>query len=346
MRIVVSWNELPVYGAKLINAGLSIPGITVHVVATKPTIPIFGMDEILEGKIIWIEKEQLVTWADLNLEIPDLFFQAGWYINSFMFLGKQVKDNQGKVILLSDNCWKNSLRQWIGSVYYRLKRNSNFDGAWVPGKSGLKFMLILGLKRNVIFTGLYGIDPIDFPQGLSLETRPKTFLFVGQLIERKGISQLIRVFCHFKRDHPDWNLIVIGDGPMRSTLDKVDGIILKSFAQPQEISNTMRNSRFLILPSLEDHWPLVVNEASLSGCGLILSNKIGNISEFIGSINGIVFDVKQDKELLTCMKTMASQSNYNLNQIWQESRFLGSRFTPKNWANQLESIIKNFNLKK
>jgi len=282
MNIVISWNELPAYGARLIKAGIDNSNHTIDVIATIPTIPIKGMDEIIGQKINWIESSTIYKWSDLGMEIPDIFFQAGWYIESFVNLGKQVKKNGGKVILLSDNCWKNTIRQWVGSLYYRLIYKNYFDAVWVPGKSGIRLMNFYGVEKDKIYDGLYGIDPISFPVGMSLGNRPKSFIFVGKLTNEKGVPQLISVFNEFYKTHPDWTLYIFGNGPLYKDIINLKGIVVNEFSQPSEISKAMANSRFLILPTLTDHWPLVVNEAALSGCGLILSNRVGNKSEFVG----------------------------------------------------------------
>ncbi len=342
MKIVFSWNELPVYGARLIKAGIDNSNYHISVIATPPTIPIKGMEDILEQKLLWIDKKGVSRWHELNMEVPDFFFQAGWYVESFVSLGKEVKEKGGKVILLSDNCMKNSLRQWLGSIYYRLILNKYFDGVWVPGKSGMRLFNFFGVENDKIFDGLYGIDPISFPVGESLEKRNKSFIFVGKLTNEKGIPQLIRVFKLFHQNHPDWCLIIYGNGPLYNELLNIDGIFLNEFSQPPEISEAMRNSRFFILPTLTDHWPLVINEAALSGCGLILSNRVGNIPEFLGTENGYIYQVEDDKDLLQCMENAATISVDKLKVIAFESRTLGEKYSPIYWSQQFKKIIYNF----
>jgi len=342
MKVIFSWNELPAYGARLIKAGLDNSNLSIEIIATKPTIPIKGMDEILGQRINWIEKDNIYEWSDLEMETPDIFFQAGWYVESFVNLGKQVKKNGGKVVLLSDNCWKNSLRQWLGSIYFKLVYKNHFDGVWVPGKSGIRLMKFLGFNSDVIFDGLYGSDPNCFFEGLSIENRNKSFIFVGKLTKEKGIPQLIRVFQRFNKMHPEWSLLIYGNGPYYKDFLNLRGVVLNEFAQPKEISEAMRNSRILILPTLTDHWPLVVNEAALCGCGLILSNRVGNICEFVGNSNGIVYNVRKDEDLLKSMQIMAKQSDEISNQITKESRILGEKYIPVYWSYQYNKILDKF----
>ena len=103
----------------------------------------------------------------------------------------------------------------------------------------------------------------------------------------------------------------------------------------------MRNSRFLVLPSFMDHWPLVVSEASLSGCGLILSNKVGNAPEFVTAKNGFSFNPKSDTELYDCLVKASLLSNKKLDEVYKESLRLGSIYTPKKSGEKFSQIIND-----
>ena len=343
IKIAFSWNELPVYGARLLRAGIQELGLPVEIVATRPTIPILGMDEIVNQKIYWIDKTKVKSWDELGLEVPDIFFQAGWYIDSFINLGNEVKNKGGKVVLLSDNCWKNSIRQWIGALVYRIKYRKYFDAVWVPGKLGSVLMKFLGVSPKYIFEGLYGSDPISFEIGPPLSQRKKHILFVGKLITDKGILQLATVFSKFHNQFPDWQLIIFGDGPLRDLIHDKPGITVFPFAQPPQIAKAMREARFLVLPTLKDHWPLVVNEASLSGCGLILSDRVGNISEFVGKENGYVYPVRSQRKFLEIFIKITKLNDDILNRISNESYNLGMKYTPQNWAEVFKKILAKIN---
>jgi hypothetical protein len=78
MNIALSWNEFPAYGAKLVREGIKQLGFPVVIVATRPTVPITGMDAIVGQKIYWIKKDGQISWRDLGIEVPNVFFQAGW----------------------------------------------------------------------------------------------------------------------------------------------------------------------------------------------------------------------------------------------------------------------------
>jgi len=337
--IAISWSGLPVYGARLIRAGIKRLGQPVAVIATKPEIPIKGMEEILGQKIHWIDGSDVYSWEQLYLPVPDIFFQAGWFVPSFNNLGKEVKCNGGKVICLIDNYWENNLRQWLGAVYFRLVYKRWFSAYWVAGKSGKRLLRFFGVSSSRIYQGLYGADPQCFSPGPTLTQRPKQLIYVGRFIPEKGISTLAKAFKIFHSNFPEWELIAYGVGECKSLLENSPGITVHQFAQPPQIAEALKRSRFLVLPSLVDHWPLVVAEATLVGCGLILSDKVGNCVDLLNQKNGFVFPAKSEKELSVRLKKAANLSDSQLDEMYGESKRLGSLFDPEHWGVTFKKII-------
>ena len=138
MKVAISWNELPKYAAYLLRESIR-KNKDLEIISIRSKLPIYNLEKILNKKIHWIKNKNF-KWRDLNLEIPDIYFQAGWYKKSFSSLGLEVKNNGGKVVLLSDNPYKNNFRQLIGSIIFKFKYQNYFDAAWVPGKLGEKLM--------------------------------------------------------------------------------------------------------------------------------------------------------------------------------------------------------------
>lgn len=62
------------------------------------------------------------------------------------------------------------------------------------------------------------------------------------------------------------------------------------FLQPEELAKVYQNARCFVLPSFEEHWGLVVHEAALSGCLLLLSNRVGAAKDFLSKDNGFTFN--------------------------------------------------------
>jgi glycosyltransferase involved in cell wall biosynthesis len=339
MKIAISWNELPKYAAYPI-AEIIKKNPEVEIISIKSKLPIYNLEKILKKKIHWVKNKNL-KWKHLNLEIPDIYFQAGWYKKSFSSLGLEVKNNGGKVVLLSDNPYKNNFRQLIGSIIFKFKYKNYFDAVWVPGKLGEELMKYYGLLKKKIFQGLYCSNKNIFKKGIKISKRPKTFLFVGNLIKEKGFTELLISFKFFLKTNKDWKLIIVGNGLLRKTIPKHPNIEYFSFKKPEEIAKLMQQSRFLVLPSYSDHWPLVINEATLCGCGLIVSNVIGNIPELSNNRNSIICKIASEKSLTAAIEKASMLSDAKFDKMFNESLKLSSKFTISNWVKNYQDIINS-----
>ena len=291
-RITISWSRLPPYAARLISAGLKKLDEPIEIVASRPVALIDEVESIIDQPIHWVESNQNLSWSDLGLDIPQIFFQSGWLSKAFRSLGQEVLANGGQVICFSDNSWKNTPRQWLGALVYRLIHRRNFAAVWVPGASGNKLMRLYGMPQNRIYQRMYGADSQVFYSDKSLAKREKTFTFVGQLIKRKGVNILLEAFAEFQKDYPDWKLKILGQGELQGLVENLPGVELEGFKTPTEVASILRQSRFLILPSHEEHWGLVVHEAASCGCGLILSDAVGAALDLASDRNGVIFAAK------------------------------------------------------
>ena len=126
---------------------------------------------------------------------------------------------------------------------------------------------------------------------------------------------------------------------------------------PSELSKLYDQSLFFILPSTRDHWPLVVHEASSSGCFLLLSKNVGNIPELANKKNSIIFDPNtkdsiektlikamflQDKLLVIANKeSVRVASFYNYENTYQEFIKIIKECIGKNFKNYLINGYNN-----
>jgi len=338
MKVVISWNELPKYAAYPLREIIKT-NPDIEIVSIKSKLPIKNLEKILNKKIHWV-KDYRLKWKDLGLKIPDIYFQAGWYKKSFSSLGKEVKNNGGKVVLLSDNSYKNNIRQKIGSIIYKIKYLNYFDAVWVPGKLGIKLMKFFGVPKQQIFQGLYCSNQNIFKKGIAIRKRKKNFLFVGNLVKKKGIAELLSSFKLFLNSNKDWKLTIVGNGPLKKIIPKQKNIKYLSFKTPKEIAKLMRKSRFLILPTHIDQWPLVINEATLCGCGLIITDAVGNIPEFSNNKNSIIFKVSSIRSLLSALEKASTLSDLKLDKMYEESLKFSSKYVISNWVKNYQKIIR------
>jgi glycosyltransferase involved in cell wall biosynthesis len=339
--IAICCMGMPVYSARQFRRVIEeYPG-SVHVVATRPDVPIRGMEEELGQKVHWIDgAEKTLRWHDLGLSVPDFLLQGGYALPAFGALEREVGELGGKVALGSDVNWQGGLRQrLIDPLRHRLLLGKRFDAVFVPGKSGARYSRAMGYGAGRIATGLYGADPLLFPAGPPLETRQKKILYAGQFIERKNVLGLARAFIAFFNRHPDWHLEMCGSGPQRAAIPDHPAITVRDFAQPAQLSQMMRQARALILPSRQEHWGVVVHEAALSGCALLLSNAVGATDDLASPENAILFAPGSDREIEQALARFARFDDFRLRRAQAQSLKLAAGFGPHRFAAELRGLI-------
>jgi len=124
----------------------------------------------------------------------------------------------------------------------------------------------------------------------------KVFLFVGRLVKIKNVGFLINAFANHLSDKSDAVLVIIGEGEERDSLvilAKERGVESKCLflgrLEGEALYTWFLIAHCLVLPSYQEPYGAVVNEALLSGC-YVLCSRLAGASELITTANGAVFD--------------------------------------------------------
>jgi glycosyltransferase involved in cell wall biosynthesis len=338
--VAFSWNGLPQYAARLIAAAVREQGQPCPVVGSRPTVPVRGVEEALGQPVHWVDADKPVSWTELGLTVPKVYFQSGWAYPAFNSLGEEVRAAGGKVCLLMDNNWRGDFRQIIGAPWFRLFQRHKFDAVLVPGKSGRRLARWYGLPDAAIFEGMYGADPRLFFNGPPLADRPKRIIFVGQYIERKGCVPLARAFAAVAHRLPGWELCMYGSGPLQSAIPPHPQIKVHGFVQPEQLGALYRDARIFALPSRSEAWGLVVHEAALSGCQLLLSDAIGAAPDFASSANSAIFRPGNQAEMRSAILSLTGVSDQRLAQAQAESVTMAASHGPNRFAQATRAIVE------
>ncbi|MCY4418953.1 MAG: glycosyltransferase family 4 protein [Cytophagales bacterium] len=121
------------------------------------------------------------------------------------------------------------------------------------------------------------------------EERSSFFLFVGRLIDYKGIPELLRIF-----DRVSQPLHILGTGPLEEDIIRFAGshghIKYMGFQSEEEVSKQMRSCQALLFPSLcYEGFPRVIAEAFSFGTP-VLAFENDNLSTLVkDGYNGYLF---------------------------------------------------------
>ncbi|MDZ7376231.1 MAG: glycosyltransferase [candidate division KSB1 bacterium] len=188
----------------------------------------------------------------------------------------------------------------------------------------LKHVLIArGIAPEKMIVIPNGIDTNIFIPEIDLNGHVD-ILFVGNLIELKGIDLLIQAFHKFYQKYPNLNLKIIGEGPLR---DKLCSLALKlgisdrvNFLGPMQNRNVARilsKARLLCLPSRQEGFGVVAIEALASGVPVV-GARTGGIIDIITSDNiGFLFEPGNSDDLALKLEA-ALNKNWDKNAIRKE----------------------------
>ena len=122
----------------------------------------------------------------------------------------------------------------------------------------------------------------------------KLMVYVGRLIEAKGLRELIDAFGKLSQRDPQVRLSLIGEGLMHDEIKAMvqqrglDGrVILTGGLLPQQVAEWMSHAELVVLPSWSEGYPNVLVEALACGCPVV-ATRVGGIPEIIHEGNGLM----------------------------------------------------------
>lgn len=175
--------------------------------------------------------------------------------------------------------------------------------------------------------------------------KPLTFLFCGQMIERKGVDILLLAFDRLIASGADARLLLVGreaDLPKFMTLVspatrlKVD---YEGFQAPESLPAYFARSDIFVLPSRHDGWGVVVNQALATGVPVITSDAVGAGLDYVrDGINGVTVKAGDVDELFSALQTFAQ--NPDLVRTWGlKSREISRALTPEAGAQKWVQVF-------
>ena len=338
--ICFAWGGFPQYAARCIGAFVDNTKEEVVVVATRPNVPIKGMEVLSRCPVYWVDMTDSQDIATIVGKIPRVLIVSGWCIHLFNRFRDEVRANGGMVIAMVDNNYCFSFRELLKSLRFRIFLNGRYDGFLVPGKSGERLLRFYGVAKDRIRKGLYAADETLFHCDIALTARRKKMLFVGQLIERKNIVAFAAAFIRANVRH-EWELDICGCGPLKELLPHNESIHVYDFVQPEKLADIYASARVFVLPSLEEHWGVVVHEAALSGCVLLLSNRVGAMGDLLGQSNGYRFDPYSKDDMEQQITRCMGMSDIELQNAQKESLDLARQISRKFFGQSVECLIRS-----
>ena len=169
----------------------------------------------------------------------------------------------------------------------------------------------------------------------------KIIITVGSLIYRKGFDILIDAmqYCSQKCE-----LLIIGTNPTQEYLDLVKKLGLQNikfinFMPKEQLKRYYQLSDLFVLPTREDIWGLVINEAMANGLPIISTDKCIAALELVKE-NGFIVPAESARELADKINIFFSYSEKKQEYMAQKSLDVIKDYTIENMAAEHIRILK------
>lgn len=160
-----------------------------------------------------------------------------------------------------------------------------------------------------------GVDTDQFTPIYGSIDEPK-FLFVGRFVPAKNLKFLIDSFARFREKNPKSELILVGDGPVRSQIHKQiqkrdieESVQLPGYVPRNDISKYYDNSDLFVLSSKHESFGIVLLEAMSSGLPVIAPD-LGAIPRIVNEgENGLLFEPGSVSALVEAMEVLTTNED-------------------------------------
>ena len=164
----------------------------------------------------------------------------------------------------------------------------------------------------------------------------KVILYVGQLVARKGVFELLYVFEKIAKNNKNVSLILLGSGPLEKALKyyceqhRLSQVFFTGFTGQNDIPKYYQIADVFVLLSHWDCNPLVIFEALASGLPIVASHAVGNTPEFVmDDYNGYVVDPFNSEMVVEKINRIISDQTI-INKFGKNSQLLSQKSTYHN----------------
>ena len=184
---------------------------------------------------------------------------------------------------VDDDGWRGVLKRLVYRTLLWFQRNK-ISGILAIGANTSAWIAARGFPALRIFSFAYFLQQPDLKSSVRASYSKAAqsrfqFIYVGQLIERKRVDDLISALVQLDRE--DVELTIVGNGPLENELRQQAKRFLPGRVRwlgqlpMSEIPALVAQADCLVLPSRHDGWGAVISEALMVGTPVVCSDACG-----------------------------------------------------------------------
>ncbi len=242
----------------------------------------------------------------------------------------------------------------------------NVDAILVPGSKNKEFFTLLGVSPEKIFI-MPNVSNLTFKEedynnqikirqmmGLNDE---KVILFVGRLINLKGVQFLLNAFSKLQKKIDNIVLVIVGDGSCHEELENLsmnlkvdDKVYFRGNVDNELLGGYYLLCNVSVVPSITTHHadasPLVVNEAMYFAKPVVTSDAVGNTFMIQNGVNGYVVPERNPEALCNALYRILSDVELEKKMGEASKKIINEGFTYQNMIDGFNQAVNYLNLNK
>lgn len=143
----------------------------------------------------------------------------------------------------------------------------------------------------------------------------RTLLVCGRLAPVKRTADAIDAFAQIADERSDWNLNIVGDGPLRDELQRRvpdalrDRVQFAGFVQGDALHTYYRNADVLVHPAAFEPWGVVIDEAVAAGLAVVATEVTGAAVELVRhGVNGMIVPPRRVDMLAAALRSVTDDA--------------------------------------
>src|SRR5262249_49300746 len=143
--------------------------------------------------------------------------------------------------------------------------------------------------------------------GVADEEARVKFLYVGRLGAEKNLDVLAEAFRELHAEHPESQLVIVGDGPYRERLTALTcglPVAFTGYLRGEDLSRAIASADANVFPSTTDTWGNAPLEAQASGLPVVVSDRGGPQELMEHGVTGFRVTGGDPKALLAAMREL------------------------------------------
>jgi len=284
----------------------------------------------------WWKRLWLLVRSCLRYRI-DILFVVGYHRPDIFLISLFTRLIGRTVFVMAESKFDDKTRFWLKEAF-KVCMLAPYNGGFAGGQRTAEYLHFLGFHKRPVAMGYdsISVDRVRLNSGRSgsrlTAFEDRYFLIVARFVEKKNLFTALDAYRNYAQlfGAQARSLHLAGSGPLESKIrdyiriHNIKNVVLHGFLDEEPLAQILRGALALMLPSKEEQWGLVVNEALAVNLPALVSTNVGARDTLVRQgVNGFVIESSNVEGWVWCM-TQLSQSE----ELWSRMAAASSRIAP------------------